>query len=167
MRTGGRGTPAGSSRTSSANWRPSLLEGSAERFDQRWGSDSRAPDAAGSESGLVRRPAAPTRLQVVAERTARPLEGSTWNRSDRRRRAFADDTARALCPSFLARWSAARLPASLLRGRHRPGPVLGLFSGPPARRGATGPARPPAARAARPSQPAGRTTPGPEHGVGL
>jgi Domain of unknown function (DUF4062) len=112
---------------------------------QRWGSDSRASDAAGSESGLVRRPAAPRWLQVVAERTARPLEGSTCNRSDRRRRAFADDTARAPCPSLLARRPAAHLPASLLRGRDRPGPVLGLFPGPPARRGAAGPTRPPAA----------------------
>src|SRR6266542_3468277 len=111
--------------------------------------------------------AASGRQQEVAKRTARPLEGSTWNRSDRRRRAFADDTACAPCPSSLARWPAPHVPAQLLGGRDRRGRGLGLLAGPSARRGAAGSARAPAARTTRPAQPGGGTAFGPEHLVGV
>ncbi len=48
------------------------------------------------------------RQPTVAKETARPLEGPSWNRPDRRRRAFAGDTACAPCPSFPAGWPNVR-----------------------------------------------------------
>ena len=172
MRTGGRGTPAGSSRTSSANCGRPCWSGSGERFGQRW--EAKPGFGRGRLGERPRpRPGGPrlTAWRQAATGCSRENGASVGRvvlHSIRPTEArLADDTARAPCPSLLARWPAAHLPASLLRGRDRPGPVLGSFSGPPIRRGAASPARPPAARAARPSQPGGRTTAGPEHGVGL
>src|SRR5690242_15182342 len=104
--------------------------------------------------------------EEVAEEAARPLEESSCHDSDRRRRAVADDTACAPCSS-LARWPATQVPAPLLGNRDRPSAGLGSLAQPPARRGAAGPARAPAARAARGAQPGGRPAPWPERVVGL